>query len=958
MVRRGLEREPNKRDFTRPDERKRKQRKIKQNQEKKKRKRRNNLILLFISGLSIQVLILFVIFATVLSLVMGGIVSSVLFKNLEMIQKPLKEGRCTCRFISTPTIQPETNVPGHSGIVVPKQDNDFSTGSLDDASIPEPSKKWKTAIDNMLPAAIVMSERLHIHIAMTLSVAPHEGGWDNINKPNGYHLFSVKGNGPRTGGKTAGGWSTHDSYEDAVLHYGYNYWSKMNDGESHPSGEFKGEGYEMVLRAYDIGVDEQIERHSRSGYNGYDGPGQNTRDPGSVRQYAIDYANKIRATAHEVMPFNNIEVAKAYLKKKGLYHKYEEAKKMADWYEQYYFQKKGKHYGYANVNDIIPKEKQLLLKYPDKWKHYQSLVWGQPAGKDAIVSTDSSAPLPITPQQGGFGETAGLTGRWVRDPRCRCGCNQGKKVSCCGCSNPGGIRPGENPDDPGIWDGSALGSFGNQQVGQASGLWGTTEQLLQYLNEMNESNKPVNCRNLVQLKKNLSDLPKYFGMKPVNMFQYSVDRYKGSDGYGFIRYDQGSYRTEPFNRLIVNDGLKHNFTNNGCGLYALSMVLSTLEKKWVSPAEVNVALQTIGVRIGRPHVSNLMSHQGSGATYKEALVHLLKEAGYDVGDYSKKVNKARLDRTLDAGGMMIYVAKYTAATVGITDGGGHYVVVRERTKDGKYLIGNSVGRDQKAYTFEQIAKSWKNTSIYVLPKTRAGQQNKFPVPNQQGQVPGGVYPNPQGLQPGAPSNPNTNTAPQSNYVAPHPPTDMSKIGSTSLLMRNGYNSGMYHGGIDMGTGGKTNVPAYAMWTGVVCHSQYNKSYGNLVIIRHDNGLYTLYGHLAKPGLSKGTRVSPGTQIGVLGNTGYSFGVHLHHEVIVSGSERSDGYVQYGTKQVVDTMEVLAGKNPWNLTRFQNHKNYTEKNGTFVQYGYIVQKGEDYNKYAPYINSGNPYLRFK
>lgn len=73
---------------------------------------------------------------------------------------------------------------------------------------------------------------------------------------------------------------------------------------------------------------------------------------------------------------------------------------------------------------------------------------------------------------------------------------------------------------------------------------------------------------------------------------------------------------------------------------------------------------------------------------------------------------------------------------------------------------------------------------------------------------------------------------------------------------------------------------------VVSHIDYNTSksgkrtYGNYVKIRHDNGMYTLYAHMkyGSVEVKVGQRVSKGQILGYMGNTGYSFGAHLHFEV--------------------------------------------------------------------------------
>ena len=77
---------------------------------------------------------------------------------------------------------------------------------------------------------------------------------------------------------------------------------------------------------------------------------------------------------------------------------------------------------------------------------------------------------------------------------------------------------------------------------------------------------------------------------------------------------------------------------------------------------------------------------------------------------------------------------------------------------------------------------------------------------------------------------------------------------------------------------KMGDPIYAAFCGRVRISQYNKGgYGNLVIIRHDNGLETYYGHLSERMVEPGQWVEAGQIIGLGGSTGRSTGPHLHFE---------------------------------------------------------------------------------
>ena len=70
--------------------------------------------------------------------------------------------------------------------------------------------------------------------------------------------------------------------------------------------------------------------------------------------------------------------------------------------------------------------------------------------------------------------------------------------------------------------------------------------------------------------------------------------------------------------------------------------------------------------------------------------------------------------------------------------------------------------------------------------------------------------------------------------------------------------------------------------GTVTFAGRSGAYGNVVKIRHSNGIVTLYAHMEDIDVSVGQRVSRGQQIGTVGNTGRSTGPHLHFEVIRNG----------------------------------------------------------------------------
>lgn len=105
----------------------------------------------------------------------------------------------------------------------------------------------------------------------------------------------------------------------------------------------------------------------------------------------------------------------------------------------------------------------------------------------------------------------------------------------------------------------------------------------------------------------------------------------------------------------------------------------------------------------------------------------------------------------------------------------------------------------------------------------------------------------------------------------------------------------YHNGIDVVGAGYTLACVVAHSDGVVvatrndCNSFEDGSYGNYVKIKHDDGYYTLYAHGAYHTVQVmvGDKVHRGERIMYMGNTGMSYGAHLHFEVRTPDDERID-----------------------------------------------------------------------
>lgn len=94
--------------------------------------------------------------------------------------------------------------------------------------------------------------------------------------------------------------------------------------------------------------------------------------------------------------------------------------------------------------------------------------------------------------------------------------------------------------------------------------------------------------------------------------------------------------------------------------------------------------------------------------------------------------------------------------------------------------------------------------------------------------------------------------------------------------------GRYHYGIDIARPSDYTIKASD--NGTVKTAGRHSTYGNYIVINHNNGYETLYAHLSKIGVKVGQVVEKGSSLGVMGSTGRSTGTHLHFEVHKNGSE--------------------------------------------------------------------------
>jgi murein DD-endopeptidase MepM/ murein hydrolase activator NlpD len=122
----------------------------------------------------------------------------------------------------------------------------------------------------------------------------------------------------------------------------------------------------------------------------------------------------------------------------------------------------------------------------------------------------------------------------------------------------------------------------------------------------------------------------------------------------------------------------------------------------------------------------------------------------------------------------------------------------------------------------------------------------------------------------------------------------SPITHTAITSNFGFRKYRWHYGTDL----KLNIgdSVNAVFDGIVRMAKFDRrGYGNYVLIRHNNGLETLYGHLSKTNVVVGQVVKAGDVIGLGGNTGRSSGPHLHFEVRYQGNA-IDPYTLFNFEQ--------------------------------------------------------------
>jgi len=125
--------------------------------------------------------------------------------------------------------------------------------------------------------------------------------------------------------------------------------------------------------------------------------------------------------------------------------------------------------------------------------------------------------------------------------------------------------------------------------------------------------------------------------------------------------------------------------------------------------------------------------------------------------------------------------------------------------------------------------------------------------------------------------------------------------------------GRLHAGLDLDL--ETGDPISSAFEGLVRISQFSDSYGHVVVVRHPNGLETLYAHMSARMVVAGQYVQAGDLLGLGGNTGHSFGAHLHFETRFLGNPFDPAYLIIPNKKSLKEKDFfLTQKNLYSPTK--------------------------------------------
>ena len=157
-----------------------------------------------------------------------------------------------------------------------------------------------------------------------------------------------------------------------------------------------------------------------------------------------------------------------------------------------------------------------------------------------------------------------------------------------------------------------------------------------------------------------------------------------------------------------------------------------------------------------------------------------------------------------------------------------------------------------------------------------------------------------------------------------------------------------HRGVDIAL--NTGDPVRCAFPGVVRIAKTFGGYGNLIVVRHYNGLETVYGHLSKINVKQYQIVKAGDIIGRGGSTGHSTGPHLHFEVRFQYEAIDPEWILDFKTHTLRTRTLYLNKSYFGITKTRNKNNITYKaDKSIIKERELPQKGANKKKQEFYIS---------
>lgn len=156
----------------------------------------------------------------------------------------------------------------------------------------------------------------------------------------------------------------------------------------------------------------------------------------------------------------------------------------------------------------------------------------------------------------------------------------------------------------------------------------------------------------------------------------------------------------------------------------------------------------------------------------------------------------------------------------------------------------------------------------------------------------------------------------------------------------GFRKYRYHFGVDINL--ETGDTVRCAFDGKVRIAQKSKSYGYVVVVRHNNGLETYYAHLSRLLVKPGDDMEAGMILGLGGNTGHSYGSHLHFEVRFRGIAIDPNYLIDFKNQTLRTDTYCLTKSDFKYLSEQYKVRHYSRKRKKTWYTYYCPGGAAYS----------------